>query len=86
VVPARKEVAQSASFLQSGKAPTRSNIFLQAMEIGVPSPYPADWPAQGQRLNTAMDAYLNTPATSLPNAMHQAGMAIQDPQLTIGGD
>jgi multiple sugar transport system substrate-binding protein len=74
IVPARRDVAKSSTFLQPSHSPRHSGVFLDAMATGVPSPYPPDWPSQGQRLNTAMDAYLNSPTVRLQDALIQAGI------------
>jgi multiple sugar transport system substrate-binding protein len=74
VVPSQMTVAESPTFLQPTHPPRNANSFLQAMRTGVPSPYPPQWPTVGQRLNTAMDAYLNTPDLSLMDALHQSGV------------
>lgn len=68
IVPARQALASSDAFLQRGQSPQHADYFITAMSTGVPSAYPKNWTSLGQSLNSAMDAYFNTPDLSLQHA------------------
>gem|GEM_PF-323195 len=74
IVPARINVANSEAFLQADQLPQHADHFLSAIKTGVPSPYPKDWPRLGQKINTTMDAYLNTKELSLKEAFEKNGL------------
>ncbi len=72
IVPARQALAASDAFLQRGQSPQYADYFITAMSTGVPSAYPKNWTSLGQSLNSAMDAYFNTPDLSLAEAFEDA--------------
>jgi multiple sugar transport system substrate-binding protein len=72
IVPARQALASSDAFLQRGQSPQHADYFITAMSTGVPSAYPKNWTSLGQSLNSATDAYFNTPDLSLAEALKDA--------------
>ncbi len=72
IVPARQALATSDAFLQRGQSPQHADYFITAMPTGVPSAYPKNWTSLGQSLNSAMDAYFNTPDLSMQQALKDA--------------
>jgi multiple sugar transport system substrate-binding protein len=72
IVPARKALATRDAFLQRGKLPQHADYFITALTTGMPSAYPKTWTHLGQSLNTAMDAYFNTPDFPLEEALKGA--------------
>lgn len=50
IIPARRDVAESASFLAPGQRPAHSRVFLQVLETGVPTQTAPDWNERSEAL------------------------------------